>query len=733
MRKNIAILTMSMDIGGAETHIYELSCALAKKGHDVTVFSAGGAYVELLEKRGVKHVTAPLNSKNPRALIGAYKTVRNYVKEHRECIIHSHTRISNFTADIISKKYGVPFVSTIHGKFSTGFLQKLFTKWGVRALPVSEDLLLHTVENYAYNSDLLRVTVNGIDLDSFCKRDTPEFKRELGFDDDNKIVLCVSRLNDTASEHVRKVIMLATEMYNTDPKTRILIVGGGNRYKELQKLASGVNSNTCDGFIRFTGPQTDIYRFCNIADLFIGISRSALEAMACKVPVMLLGNTGYIGLLSKKTIDACIDTNFTCRSFPYPDDSEITELATDILRYPEKYSENVEYAYKLICERYSVDRMAEDALLSYAEAEKDTRPYDMMLCGYYGRHNLGDDILLEQITENMKKECGAAHNVLLTSAPKNVPDNIDVSIHRFNILKIRRYMKMTKLFLLGGGSILQDATSSRSLYYYLFVSNLAKDMGCKLMLYSNGIGPINKKHHRAKAVKLLQKADAITVRDSKSLEYLRFIGVDSNNIQVTADEVFTVDPNTIEQSVLPNDKKYICINLRSISTTDSFLKSIADAVTEISKEYSLIPLLLPMHYKQDMPALIKLASKLSCEHVLIGKQLTHKETLAMLKRCDIAIVERLHAVIFSCIFGTPFVAVNYDPKVQSLCKDLEMEESIINIKDADTQKLKDVIRKTVINAPKISKHLKQKAAVKRELAKNNTTAASAIFDRNGEI
>ena len=147
--------------------------------------------------------------------------------------------------------------------------------------------------------------------------------------------------------------------------------------------------------------------------------------MACKVPVILLGNMGYIGLLSESTIDACIDTNFTCRSFPYPEESEISALATDILANPDKYNDNVEYAFKLICDRYSVDRMAEDALLSYAEAEKDTRPYDMMLCGYYGRRNLGDDILLEQITNNMKQECDATNNVLLTSDPKALPENIN--------------------------------------------------------------------------------------------------------------------------------------------------------------------------------------------------------------------------------------------------------------------------------------------------------------------
>lgn len=728
MRKNIVILTMSLNIGGAETHIFELACALSQRGNHVTVFSAGGVYADKLSEKGIQHITAPLNKKDPVSLIRSYRAVSSFVKKNRPCIIHSHTRISNFTARLISKKYNIPFVSTVHFSFSTRFFQKLLTNWGDRSLAVSEDLKEYTTREYGFDRDKITVTVNGINLNTFSKKRLPEFKAELGIEENSKVILCVSRLDRVACEHVERVLKISEKIYADTPNCNIVIVGGGTRFKKLSELAADINSRTKKDFIIFTGPQTDIYRYYNISDLFIGISRSALEAMACKVPVILLGNDGYLGLYSEKTHDACIDTNFTCRSFPYPDDSEITALATDILKDPEKYIDNVENAYRIVRDRYSVKRMAEDALSSYAEAERDTRPYDMILCGYYGRHNLGDDILLEQITGNIKKECGAVHNVLLTSAPENIPANIDVAIHRFNIFKICRYMKKSKLFLLGGGSILQDVTSSRSIYYYLFVSNLAKNMGCKLMLYSNGIGPIYKKRHITESVKLLKKADAITVRDSKSLEYLRYIGVDSDNIQVTADEVFTIDPEAIPQNVLPHDKKYICINLRSISTTESFLNNIAAAVSDIAKEYSLVPVLLPMHYSQDMPALVKLDAKLECEHLLISKQLSHSETLAMLKRCDIAIIERLHAVIFSCIFGTPFIAINYDPKVQSLCKDLDMEGNIIDINNFDIQKLENVIRKTVINANDISENLKQKAVKKRELAKNNAAVAAALFE-----
>ena len=179
--------------------------------------------------------------------------------------------------------------------------------------------------------------------------------------------------------------------------------------------------------------------------------------------------------------------------------------------------------------------MVSDALTTYKEAERDIRDFDTMICGYYGRSNLGDDILLKTITDNLKSECDVKKIALLTADTSNNPYGMDVCIHRFDVLKIRKYMKRTNTFILGGGSILQDATSSRSLYYYLFITNLAVKTGCKTILYSNGIGPINKPYHRKKAAKLLEKIDYITVRDKKSYEYIRSLGVKNERIEITAD------------------------------------------------------------------------------------------------------------------------------------------------------------------------------------------------------
>ena len=75
MGKHIALLCMSLNIGGAETHIFELAKGLTAKGHTVTVFSNGGVYAKALEEIGIRHVQAPLHRKNLFSLINAHTTI----------------------------------------------------------------------------------------------------------------------------------------------------------------------------------------------------------------------------------------------------------------------------------------------------------------------------------------------------------------------------------------------------------------------------------------------------------------------------------------------------------------------------------------------------------------------------------------------------------------------------------------------------------------------------------
>ena len=73
----IFLTTMSMGIGGAETHIFELSLALLKQGHDITIISAGGDFLPRLIEKGVKHIYAPMNTRSMSSMYNSYKLSRD--------------------------------------------------------------------------------------------------------------------------------------------------------------------------------------------------------------------------------------------------------------------------------------------------------------------------------------------------------------------------------------------------------------------------------------------------------------------------------------------------------------------------------------------------------------------------------------------------------------------------------------------------------------------------------
>ena len=63
----------------------------------------------------------------------------------------------------------------------------------------------------------------------------------------------------------------------------------------------------------------------------------------------------------------------------------------------------------------------------------------------------------------------------------------------------------------------------------------------KVMLYSNGIGPLERKGNIKKTKKILDKVDLITLRDERSYKTLHEIGIENKNVKVTADPALDLD------------------------------------------------------------------------------------------------------------------------------------------------------------------------------------------------
>ena len=195
----------------------------------------------------------------------------------------------------------------------------------------------------------------------------------------------------------------------------------------------------------------------------------------------------------------------------------------------------------------------------------------MVICGAYGRGNAGDDAILEAILQEMRSIDPDMPVTVISKDPKSTRLTYRVrSVSRMAIPAWQSAMKKARLYINGGGSLIQDVTSRRSLWFYLHNISAAKRAGCKVQMYGCGIGPVTRENHRKLAAKVLNRnVDVITLREPNSLDELRAMGVTEPQILLTADPALTLhrasDDETdsvLLRAGIPPHGRYICFALR---------------------------------------------------------------------------------------------------------------------------------------------------------------------------
>ena len=365
----LLIVTMGLDIGGAETHIVELVCELKRRGYDVLVASNGGSYVSELEDAGIRHFNVPLHTKNPVCMIKSGRLIEKIIRDEGVELVHAHARIPAFICGKICRRLKVPFVTTAHWVFSTKYGLKYLTDWGEKTVAVSDDIKKYLMDNYGTCEKDITVTINGINTDKFSS-DTSydDVKSEFGMRDNSFRIVHVSRIDYSREAVAFILVKIMPELLKRIPNAELVIVGGGNAFEELEKSVS------CDRVI-LTGARTDINKFVASADLFVGVSRAALEAMAAGKPSVIAGNEGDIGLFLPEKLETAVEGNFCCRGHKLPDEESILSSIMEYYNMSDaEKSEVADFCRETVYSRYSVGRMADDTEKAYKaalEVEKD--------------------------------------------------------------------------------------------------------------------------------------------------------------------------------------------------------------------------------------------------------------------------------------------------------------------------------------------------------------------------
>ncbi len=309
--------------------------------------------------------------------------------------------------------------------------------------------------------------------------------------------------------------------------------------------------------------------------------------------------------------------------------------------------------------------------------------YKIVISGYYGFNNAGDESILTSIVGNLKKAIEDLEITVLSVHPQNTARRHSVhAIDRKNIRKIYRAIRNCDVLISGGGSLLQDVTSGRSIIYYLGIMMIGIFLKKKVFIYSQGIGPINRRLNRLMVRWVLNRVDCITVRDEKSKKELEDLGVCVPPIHVTADPVITLPKGdlSVGRQILEAeglcedfDKPLIGFALRGWQKNEKFRQAICKAADSLIHQYDANIVFIPFHYGEDMHILEEIEKEMENKAIFIKNRYDVQTLLGIVGNLDLLIGVRLHSLIFAAIMNTPMIAVSYDPKIDSFMKSLGLE------------------------------------------------------------
>lgn len=324
---------------------------------------------------------------------------------------------------------------------------------------------------------------------------------------------------------------------------------------------------------------------------------------------------------------------------------------------------------------------------------------NIVVSGYYGFKNAGDEAMLAAMIEVFLDLDPQVKITVISADPEDTRSRHGVqAVYWLNYVGIASAVLRSDLLISGGGSLLQNVTSGRSLYYYMSILLLAKSLGTPVMLYAQGIGPICGGFAR-KAMQLLgNKVDLITVRDAGSLEELKALGVTKPAIHVTADPVLAIHPvdkgmgrAILKRHGLGGANPIVGISVREWRGWEHYKDVLAEAAAAVAAEFGARIVFLPMQYPEDVAAAEKIAVRAKCAAVVLDDAYTTSELLSLVGNFDLLIGIRLHALIFAGVMGVPMLGMSYDPKIDRFLRSVG-EETVGDLENITVDSLLGCVR-----------------------------------------
>lgn len=281
-----------------------------------------------------------------------------------------------------------------------------------------------------------------------------------------------------------------------------------------------------------------------------------------------------------------------------------------------------------------------------------------VISGYYGFKNFGDETILSVLVDHLKYL--NADITVFSSDPEFTRKTYGVnSVKSFDMPKVISAVKSCDVLISGGGSLLQDVTSLKSLVYYSLVIALGLLFNKKVIIFAQGIGPVNNIFARFIVMNLLKLCTLVTVRDEASLELLRKYNV---NAKLVCDPVYSIDVKKSFQNGT------VGIQLRDFKTMNyNLLHRLALFITEHFNDKKIE--IFSLQTSQDFDLCKRFEALLHSLNADIKTEIVTDDIINRISSLEYMIGMRFHALLAAIKSGIKTCAINYDIKVEKLATD----------------------------------------------------------------
>ena len=315
----------------------------------------------------------------------------------------------------------------------------------------------------------------------------------------------------------------------------------------------------------------------------------------------------------------------------------------------------------------------------------------IVFLGTHGQYNIGDELLLETFLTQL----GPEHHYVINSydpvfTREQLAGSFDIEVIDTTGDRVRLLRELLRCDLLcfGGGSIIKElyASTGRNRYSTLvmilaivtFTHWIARR---PIAMFNIGVGPVRSRQGHRLAKLILSQVDELTVRDEKSFETCRTLGIDP--LRAT-DAVFSADRRWVlddsDGTAAPTAKVTrsgplrVALNLNyDIENPDNwelFLERLAAGLDQVHAKHPIELHALPMQvgFKQhdDGEILDAFATRVPAIPMHRHELRTHVDAARLIETCDLLVSERLHAIVMASILGVPSYVLAYDVKVREL-------------------------------------------------------------------